>query len=156
MFRCPGKAEVAKLSAFAPAYLYQFEYPDGRSQLEIPILGLDPPSYDLAAFHSADISYVFGYNPVLTLDLESQSIVLEPWEPGSVDETLWREMLGYFSRFAATGDPSGEDAVDWPLYDATTDRHLVIDAAISVGANAAEKCEFWDGEDYLEAPLFTN
>ncbi len=156
VFRCPGKAEVAKLSAFGTAYLYQFEYPDGRSQLEIPILGLDPPSYDLDAFHGADISYVFGYDPVLTLDLQSQSVVLEPWEPGSVDEALWLEMLGYFTRFAATGDPNGEGAVEWPSYDAATDQHLAIDASMSVGSNAAEKCEFWDGEDYLEAPIFTN
>lgn len=156
VFRCPGKTEIAKLSAFEPAYLYQFEYPDGRSQLEIPILGLAPPSYDLAAFHSADISYVFGYDPVLTLDIANQSIILEPWEPGSVDDALWREMLGYFARFARTGDPNTEGAVAWPMYDSATDQHLVIDVAMSVSANAAGKCEFWDGEDYLEAPLFTN
>jgi len=159
VFRCPGKTELAKLAAFVPAYLYQFEYPDGHSQLEVAlpfIPGAELPSYDLAAFHGADIPYVFGYDPLLEINFEDASTTLNAWEPGTGDEALWLEVLGYFSRFAATGNPSPEGGVQWPVYDESADQHLVLDATISVGSNAAEKCEFWEGEDYLKPELFTD
>jgi len=159
VFRCPAKTEVAKLAAFVSAYLYQFEYPDGHSQLEVAlpfIPGAELPSYDLAAFHGADIPYVFGYDPLLEIDFQDGSTTLNTWEPGTADETLWLQTLGYFSRFAATGNPSTEGGVQWPAYDESSDQHLVLDSAVSVGSNAAEKCEFWEGEDYLKPELFAD
>jgi carboxylesterase type B len=66
---------------------------------------------------------------------------------------MWLEMLGYFSRFAATGNPSPEEGVEWPAYDEETDPYLALDKTVSVGTNAAEKCEFWEGEDYLVVEL---
>jgi para-nitrobenzyl esterase len=155
-FRCPGKTEVAKLAVFVPAYLYQFEYQNGHSQLEValPFLGADPPSYDLGAFHSVDISYVFGYSPLLQIDFEDFSTSLVPWGAGTTDDTLWLETLGYFTRFAATGNPNGEDSVTWPVYDEEADEHLAFDAAVSLRTGAAaDKCAFWANEDYLEAEL---
>jgi para-nitrobenzyl esterase len=159
IFRCPGKQEVAKLAAFVPAYLYQFEYPDGRSQLELAIRfgilpGAELPSYDLAAFHGADIPYVFGYSPILGFDLSNGvELILNEWQAGTADERMWLDMLGYFSRFAATGNPSPEGGVEWPAYDEEADQYLALDKTVSVGTNAAEKCEFWEGEDYLVVEL---
>jgi len=157
IFRCPGKQEVAKIAAFVPAtYLYQFEYPDGHSQLEValPFLGAELPSYGLDAFHGADIPYVFGYDPLLEIDLSNFTTVLNEWEEGTVDETLWLDMLGYFVRFAATGDPNAEGAAPWPMYDAESDQHLVLDVGIRTGANAADKCSsFWADKDYLVSEL---
>jgi len=152
IFRCPGKSEVAKLAAFTSAYLYQFEYPDGHSQLEVAlpyIPGADLPTYDLAAFHGADIPYVFGYDPLLEINFEDFSTTLNEWQSGTADEALWLETLGYFSRFAATGNPSVEGGVQWPTYDEQADQHLVFNTTVSVGSNAAAKCDFWEGEDYL-------
>lgn len=158
IFRCPGKQEIAKLAAFVPAYLYQFEYPDGRSQLELAIqfgvLDGELPSYDLAAFHGADIPYVFGYSPILGFDLSNGvELILNEWQEGTADHQMWLDMLGYFSRFAATGNPSPEEGVEWPAYDEETDPYLALDKTVSVGTNAAEKCEFWEGEDYLVVEL---
>jgi len=157
IFRCPGKLEAAKLAPFTLVYLYQFEYPDGHSQLEValPFIGASLPSYDLGAFHGADIPYVFGYDPLLEINFEDFSTTLNTWEPGTADEALWLEMLGSFSRFAATGNPSPEGSVQWPPYDEEVDQHLVYDTTVSVGSNAAEKCDFWADEDYL-VPELTN
>jgi para-nitrobenzyl esterase len=160
IFRCPGKTEVAKLAAFTPAYLYQFEYPDGRSQLELAIqfgvLDGELPSYGLEAFHGADMPYVFGYSPILGFDLsDGLELILYEWEAGTADERMWLDMLCYFSRFAATGDPNAPGAVEWPGYDEEADPYLALDKTVSVGSNAAEKCDFWDGEDYL-VPELTN
>ena len=158
IFRCPGKSEAAKLAAFTPTYLYQFEYPDGHSQIEVAlpfIPGAELPSYDLDAFHGADIPYVFGYDPLLEIDFQTGSTILNEWQPGTADEALWLEILGHFSRFAETGNPSAEGGLEWPTYDAAVDEHLVFDTTVYVSSNAAEKCDFWEGEDYL-VPEFTN
>lgn len=160
VFRCPGRTEAAKLAEQVPTYLYQFEFPDGHSQLEviaslpIPISDLEPPAYDLAAFHAADIPYVFGYDPLLELDLANASAILNEWEPGTSDEALWLDMLGYFVGFAATDSPSADNGPQWPAYDPTADEYLAIDSTTKVGTTPAAKCEFWDGEDYLKSELF--
>jgi carboxylesterase type B len=96
---------------------------------------------------------VFGYDPLLEIDFESFATTLNSWAPETRDEELWREMLGYFARFAASGDPNAEGGVEWPMYDGDADRHLVLDAETSLGENAAPKCTFWEGEDYLMPEL---
>ena len=156
IFRCPARTEAAKLAAHVPTYLYQFEFPDGHSQLEValPFLGADPPSYDLAAFHGADISYVFGYDPLLEINLEDFSTTTLPWEEGTADEALWLDMLGYFVRFANDGRPSAPEGPQWPTYEPETDRYLAIDSDTTVAAGPTPECEFWDGEDYLDYELF--
>jgi para-nitrobenzyl esterase len=154
VFRCPGRTEAAKIGAHVPTFLYQFEYSDGHSQLEHPLLMLEPPAYDLDAFHGADIPYVFGYDPILQIDFQDVSISVREWEPGTVDEALWLDMLGYFVRFAATGEPSAEGGPQWPTYDPDAGEYLAIDSPISVGSEPAAKCDFWDGEDYLRSQLF--
>jgi para-nitrobenzyl esterase len=158
IFRCPGKQEVAKLAEHVPAYLYQFEYPNGRSQLELAIqfgvLDAELPSYGLGAFHAADIPYVFGYSPILGFDLsDGVELILSEWDADTADERVWLSMLGYFARFAATGDPNVEGATHWPSYDADSDEHLIVDDPVSTGRNAADKCRFWADKDYL-APEF--
>ena len=161
IFRCPGKQEVAKLAAYVPAYLYQFEYPNGRSQLELAIefnvLDAELPTYGLGAFHAADVPYVFGYSPILGFDLsDGLELLLNEWEPDTADERVWSNMLGYFARFAATGDPNAEGAAPWPSYDADSDEHLILDDPVRSGTNVADKCSFWADKDYLAPEIGTD
>jgi para-nitrobenzyl esterase len=158
VFRCPAKTEAAKLSAFTTVYLYQFEYQGGHSQLEValPFIGAALPSYDLGAFHGSDIPYVFGYDPLLEIDFDTFSTVLNPWRPGTADEALWLHVLGYFSRFAASDGPGDGGGIEWPAYHSGEDRHLVLNTELSIGADAASKCDFWAGEDYLRPELIGN
>ena len=158
IFRCPGKQEVSKISEHVPAYLYQFEYPNGRSQLELAIqfniLDAELPSYGLGAFHGADMPYVFGYSPILGFDLsDGLELILNEWNADTADERLWLNMLGYFARFAATGDPNLDASVPWPRYDAESDEHLIFDDPIGTASNAADKCRFWADKDYLAAEI---
>ena len=161
IFRCPGKQEIAKIAEHAPAYLYQFEYPNGRSQLELAIqfgvLDAELPGYGLGAFHAADVPYVFGYSPILGFDLSNGlELILNEWRAGTADERIWLNTLGYFARFAATGDPNAEGATKWPAYDAESDQHLVLDDPISAASNAAGKCSFWADKDYLAPEIGTD
>jgi para-nitrobenzyl esterase len=155
IFRCPGKLEAAKLSAFVPTYLYQFEYQNGHSQLEVvlPFIDGSLPSYDLGAFHAADIPYVFGYDPLLVINLEDFSTTLNAWQADTADWALWTDILSDFWRFALTDNPNPIGGLQWPTYDEGTDQHKVYDTTVSVASNAAEKCDFWAGEDYLVSEL---
>lgn len=48
------------------------------------------------------------------------------------DLRLSDEMIGYWTRFAKTGDPNGEGATAWPSYDATTDKNIKLGVPITV------------------------
>lgn len=161
VFRCPGKQEIAKIAKHMPAYLYQFEYPNGRSQLELAIefdiLNAELPIYGLGAFHAADVPYVFGYSPILGFDLSNGfELILKEWEADTADERLWLNMLGYFARFAATGDPNTAGETTWPSYDAGSDQHMILDDPVATGSNAADKCGFWADKDYLAPEIGSN
>jgi para-nitrobenzyl esterase len=152
IFRCPGKLEAAKLRQFVPTYLYQFDYEGGRSQLEFAIdLGFvdaELPSDRLGAFHGADIPYVFGYDPVL--ELNGMGLQVNSFEPGSDDGAVWRTMLGYWTRFAATGDPNGPGAEAWPEHSAQNEAYLSLDRVVASRSRVAEdRCRFWEGKPYL-------
>jgi para-nitrobenzyl esterase len=53
-------------------------------------------------------------------------------------------LVGYFTRFAATGDPNGDGAPSWPSYETTTHEHLRLDVQISVGDGDRDpQCDLW-------------
>ena len=115
------------------------------------------PTYGLGAFHSADIPYVFGYSPILGFDLSNGlELILNEWGAGTPDQRLWESTLGYFARFAATGDPNSEGALDWPEYAADSDQHLILDDPVGTGSNVADKCRFWADKDYLAPAIGTD
>jgi len=81
-----------------PVYRYSFE------------LGSPGDKYHTAsagAFHSDEISYVFG-----TLALRPGAV----WRP--TDWVLSEKMGEYWTNFAKTGNPNGEGLVQWPEYKA--------------------------------------
>jgi para-nitrobenzyl esterase len=70
------------------------------------------------AFHTAELFFVFGN--------------IEPpdpngYTPTAAEVTLARQIMGYWTRFAATGNPNGPGAVQWPAYDPATDAMLQLD-----------------------------
>ena len=53
-------------------------------------------------------------------------------------------MRGYWTRFAATGDPAGSPA--WPLWSPTADNRLRLAVPVSVEpAHPDARCDFWSG-----------
>jgi len=110
LLTCPTR-ETARAAAGATRpsvwrYLYIHRYEN------------DPTLNLYRAFHTAELFFVFGN--------------IEPpdpngYTPTAAEVTLAGQIMGYWTRFAATGNPNGAGAVQWPAYDATTDAMLQLD-----------------------------
>ncbi len=114
MFTEIGFASTARyaagLAAAGPvAYLYEFT--------RVPFAN------PMGAFHAVEIPYVFG-----TTGMFSILGVVE-----QADKDLSAAVMGYWTRFAATGDPNGAGGPEWPAYDPGSDRHLELGDTIGVG-----------------------
>jgi para-nitrobenzyl esterase len=92
------------------AYLYYFSYPGkGATAGE-------------GAFHSLDTAFVAGGH-----------FPKSRWgEPDAEDWNLARLMSGYWTQFAATGDPNRAGLPAWPEYDIGNDRCLEIGRKIQI------------------------
>jgi para-nitrobenzyl esterase len=86
------------------------------------------------AFHGLELLFVFEH-------LDAMGYV-----PSAGETALAGAIDGYWSRLAAAGDPNGQGAVAWPLYDATKDTFLQLDDAIMAGQGVrTQECDFWEG-----------
>jgi para-nitrobenzyl esterase len=124
VFACPARRKARDFAkAASDVYLYQFT---------------QVPSYAKAlaagSFHGSEIDFVMG-----TLRDRSTSTAT------AEEIALSDAMLGYWSRFAKSGDPNGAAAPAWAKYDASADPNLTLAVPI-VGATGLkkEKCDFWD------------
>ena len=107
---CPnrnvGRAAVRANGPPVWRYLYTHRYEN------------DPFLNELRAFHTAELPFVFG---------SPQLIFGGPYTPSAAELTFAGQMMGYWSRFAKTGDPNGPGATPWPRYDPATDAMLQLD-----------------------------
>ena len=119
VFTCPSKLIARSMaSAGTRTYLYDF-----TRRL--------PRSGRLGAYHGAEIPYVFG-TPEAWHD----------WE--AVDHDLSNAMMGYWVRFAETGDPNAEGRPPWPAY-GDDDRYLELGDAIRARKGLeAEACRLYE------------
>ena len=62
------------------------------------------------AFHSAELAFVSGNLQTLSTGTL--------YSPSSAETALANEMMDYWARFAATGDPNGSGAAPWLACDA--------------------------------------
>jgi para-nitrobenzyl esterase len=91
----------------SPARTYYFQFVPEAQREAFP-----------GAPHGSEVAYVFG----------------DPGEPGSETyrgddgAALADAMADYWTRFAATGDPNGDGAPEWPEYDGDSDTWMVLDA----------------------------
>jgi para-nitrobenzyl esterase len=121
---CPARraARAAAASQESAVYRYFFTH------------ALDGPAVQgLGAFHALDVYFVFQHSQAMTYTLDPAELALS------------EDMLGYWSRFAITGDPNGGDAVTWPSYGPASDPHLVLDTTIVSDADVRPaRCDLLD------------
>jgi para-nitrobenzyl esterase len=89
----------------------------------------------LGAFHSEELNFVFG---------NLQSIFDVPYTPSSAELQLSDDIMGYWTRFAATGDPNGAGAVQWLPYDSTTEHiQQLDDTTITINGYHNDQCDYF-------------
>jgi para-nitrobenzyl esterase len=91
----------------SPAYQYLFS----RTSRRFPALGSP---------HGIELRYVFN------------TLLDEFSEPR--DTEIAAEMIGYWTRFAATGDPNDDAMVNWPEYELNDETYLDIGDSLAVGS----------------------
>ena len=64
---------------------------------------------------------------------------------GEKDGDLSQEIMGYWTRFARTGNPNTTRGFTWPLFTESTEKYLNLNDNMEVQANLREEyCSFWD------------
>ena len=115
-----------------PTYLYSYEY-------EIDTLSLDH------VIHGVESNILFGNNYAAP--------VFANYLLNSADLLLHADMAGYWSRFAATGNPNIDDVsvVHWPAFKHPTglgrgaDKYIVFDSAVRESLRPRERqCDFFE------------
>jgi para-nitrobenzyl esterase len=124
-FTCTARKTVRALlqGQSEPAYRYSFTQ-----------VFAGGPLAALGAFHGAELFFVFG------------NLATVAHQPTPDETALSDAMIGYWSRFAATGNPNGGGAPEWPRAKAGSDPYLKLDTTIAAsdGVRSAQ-CDFWDG-----------
>jgi para-nitrobenzyl esterase len=130
-FSCPAfGADV--LAAGSGVYGYEFSDPNPPNDFGINF------TFPLGAAHSTELQYVFQRIPVLD--------IVPPFKPAQL--ALSNQFIGYWTRFAASGNPNGPGAPWWPRFAVAKPRiQELIPSAIAPepGAtfSAFHKCGFW-------------
>ena len=98
----------------------------------------DPNEVVYGAFHTAELFFLFGnFN-----DGQQPGGGLV-YTPSAADLTFSQSLMGYWTRFAATGNPNGAGAVAWPPYDPSTDSMLQLDDTfVAINGYHNPQCDY--------------
>ncbi len=120
-FTCPGRKALRAFDQgqTEPVYRYVFSHVADNAAPRVKALG---------ATHGLELAFVFDVLP----------------NPGPGDEVVIAALNGYWRRLAASGDPNGEGAPAWPVYDPVTESHMRLESPLEPGsAYRAAECDFW-------------
>jgi len=120
-FLCPTRAQAQQFAARGlPSYLYEFA--------RLTALGR---ATGLGVYHSSDVAYVFGN--------------FAAGSASELDSAISSEMMDYWTRFAATGDPNRPGNPAWPGFMIPGDGYVEIGDTTSpkVGLHASH-CDTLD------------
>ena len=129
VFACNARLSSRLLTQYVPTYQYEFNDPNA------PMLFFPSISFPTGAYHSSELQYIFN---ILQTPVPSPGLT-------PVQQELSGAMVGYWTRFAQSGDPNAAGAPAWPQYgssDQFQSLHPPIPAA-STGFATDHKCAFW-------------
>src|SRR5262252_2448166 len=104
IFACNSRKAVRLLSQQVPTYAYEFADEDA------PQLFLPPVSFPYGSAHASELQYLFG----LRHTVEAPDLTEE-------QQQLAEAMTTYWTSFARTGSPNGDDEPFWDAYDSESD-----------------------------------
>jgi para-nitrobenzyl esterase len=119
-----GTRRLARsMSSLQPqTYRYLFTMPARFWLYQIP--GIDDWRERFGVYHAAEIAFVFHFMVLPGLN--------------EADRALSDQMAGYWARFAATGDPNGAGAPEWPKYSKKDESYLVFNEDVCTGQGYRE------------------
>ncbi|MFI9380764.1 carboxylesterase/lipase family protein [Kutzneria sp. NPDC052558] len=122
---CPALTSNRLLAQKVPVYSYSF------ADHTVPnFVGL-PDGYDHGAYHGSEMGYLFDFGA--------------PLNPQQSE--LSRQMVGYWTNFARTGNPNGPGLPQWPRFaDGDTTRVLQPAGATQIDLGQDHHCGFWSQE----------
>lgn len=117
---CPTRRAARAASAFGSVRRYLFDH-----------------TYESGSYAA------LGAGHAMDLPFEFHNLDLAGFTPSPGELALSDAIIGYWVRFAATGDPNGA-STEWPAYDAS-DPTIVLDNVVTSrrGIRTTE-CDFWD------------
>jgi para-nitrobenzyl esterase len=123
------------LSKWVPFYAYQFNYQDA------PYYFPPMPDFQALAAHTIDIQFLFPlwHGGILG--------VAHPLNAG--ETTLSDQLVGYWTKFAHSGNPNGSGDSPWPRFQPDTGPLLLqnVPSSSTTSADAfslSHQCEFWN------------
>jgi para-nitrobenzyl esterase len=131
---CPTLA-ADTLASRSGVYAYEFSDPNPPDDFAIAF-GITFP-FPPGDAHAAELQYVFGKIPYLD--------ITPPFSAAQL--TLSAQMMRYWSRFAATGDPNGGGAPYWPAFDPASPRIEELTSTVTApetSFGAYHHCAFWN------------
>jgi para-nitrobenzyl esterase len=135
-FSCPALQADDLLSA-GKVYGYEFADPAPPNPFGITF------SFPLGSAHSTEIAYVFQTMPNIGVTSRPNNIT-PPFTAAQL--ALSGEIMGYWARFARTGDPNGEGAPFWPALSVAQQQIQELSptgTTPKAGFAAEHQCAFW-------------
>lgn len=130
-FSCNAlRTDEALVSQHIPVYAYEFDDPTAP-----PFINMTEVSIPLGAYHGSEVGYLF-INPLELLN--------------STQRSLAHQMIAYWTRFAATGNPNVFGQPYWPRFDAGSGKLLSLvpkHSQVTTSFAADHQCDFWKGID---------
>jgi para-nitrobenzyl esterase len=122
---CPSRRLARALLAQQSEPLFRFLYTHAFDN--------DPTLHALGPAHVFELPFLFSFSHAV-------------YVPSAAEVSLSNAMVGYWTRFAATGNPNGADATTWPHFNSDTDPYLQLDDTITSNSGIRTAfCDFWDG-----------
>jgi para-nitrobenzyl esterase len=115
-FVCSAQDTAVRAAAAGlPVFVYNFTVP------------LDGPDGFLGAAHASELGFVFG-----------------TWRFTEETAPVSDRMLRYWSNFARSGDPNGDDLLVWPAFTEAADERIELGLEPAILSDfRAEQCAFW-------------
>ena len=129
-FVCQARTDARLFAAGqgAPVFRYSFDHVAENGGAQARANG---------ASHGLDLPFLFG-----VLEFAIGPI---RYRPGPADRAVAAAMQGYWARFAASGDPNGEGAEQWPRVVVEGDPYLTLASPVRSGDGLrTAQCDFWD------------
>jgi para-nitrobenzyl esterase len=131
VYACPERNAIRSLSQYVTTYAYEF------NDHNAPDLFDPVPTFPLGAYHFAEVPYLF--------DLDLRFANFNPFYPPQ--RKLANTMIGYWTQFAATGDPNSSSSPVWSPYGSLADQFLSLVPSTPIvesGFDSDHKCSsFW-------------